>query len=976
MPPALVKQFTLKMPMALAVAILASCGGGAGVEGDASASSDQSMIGAEELRSPQQSAPAPELVSKFDPMAAGHDAKPVSSLSPEPGLERRPRITAVTLDAIAPAINLYVATTGNDALSGQAQTVVTGTNDGPLQSLPAVQGKVRQLLVDMNMGITARRPINVIVEPGTYQVKATWTFDPRDSGIQGAPVTYMAQTPGSVLISGGEILGTVRAAAAGSIVQFPSPKSLVPTQMKGAGQLFISGKRATLARQPNAGSYWFVQQAVAATAEPVADRGKEAFVATKSNATWMKSLTASDRARAVVNIRQSWTSGLHRFNDVAVPAGAIRVSPRAKWPFLTFGADQRYFIENTTSALDASGEWIWDATGVRYIADAADAGKNVTAVMPTVATLLSVQGNAALNDYVHDLQFRNIGFAHTRFETPDVGFLDSQAAVGTSAAIEVDAARNIVFDKCNVSGTGGYGLWLRESVRDSVVSGNEITDTGAGGIRIGLPTQLPEDPNATGANVVSNNRVTETGKIFPGAVGIWVGQSFDNEISQNLIANTSYSGISVGWKWGYATAPTSGRNVIRNNVLVNIGRGELSDLGAIYTLGEAPGTLVTGNVIREVRAYQGFGAGAWGLYNDEGSSGMTAQNNVVVGTDSGAYHLHYGRTNLVSGNIFADGDLGELQVSRSDPLTRLSVANNTIVNKVVSPFLKFATAPDVQYGGNSILPNVQGLPTDASKCGAGCAQQSMALTTTTDPRGVLLQGANADVSAVLSQTLLNAGPQDGLALPSVASSLQQAQLAPPLPLQIDIAGTSTGLQPLGMRYTSAAPTKDIQVVSKTGAPGGKCLLFADSSLQSAPWEPFAYTHLNHRTGTTTSSFRILGDANTNFIHEWRDNAVPYKVGPSLRILQGRLWVGGKAVATIKAGSWYTVKIVAQTGVAGGTWSLTVTDSSKKPVTVSVTKLPMVSSTWKELNWIGYVSDAVTTSNTCLASMSVSSTASQ
>src|SRR5262249_54928008 len=130
--------------------------------------------------------------------------------------------------------------------------------------------------------------------------------------------------------------------------------------------------------------------------------------------------------------------------------------------------------------------------------------------------------------------------------------------------------------------------------------------------------------------------------VMPGAAAIWVGQTWGNTVTRNLVANTTYTGISVGWQWGYGPA-TSGDNQVTDNLLFNIGQGVLSDLGGIYTVGISPGTVVSGNVVREVRGYTAYGSGAWGLYNDYGSSQITLDANVVVGTDSGGYLLRQGR---------------------------------------------------------------------------------------------------------------------------------------------------------------------------------------------------------------------------------------------------------------------------------------------------------------------------------------------
>src|SRR5205823_12252188 len=179
------------------------------------------------------------------------------------------------------------------------------------------------------------------------------------------------------------------------------------------------------------------------------------------------------------------------------------------------------------------------------------------------------------------------------------------------------------------------------------------------------------------------------GKTCPSAVGIWVGQSFDNVIAHNEIHNLYYTGISLGWSWGYGDSLNRG-NIVEHNHIHHIGkRGDgdgpiLSDMGGVYLLGARPGTVVHNNVIHDVA---GIKYGGWGVYLDEGSSNVLVEKNLVHHTSHGGFHLHYGRDNIARNNIFAFG--GEQQLVRTREEDHLGVTfDHNIVYWTSGPLTK------------------------------------------------------------------------------------------------------------------------------------------------------------------------------------------------------------------------------------------------------------------------------------------------
>lgn len=866
---------------------------------------------------------------------------------------------------IGSTLEIWVAVDGNDSWSGAIARPNAGRTDGPKLTIAGAQSLARLRLAEMNAG-AQRRPILVRIESGEYRLIAPLMFDATDSGITGAPVVYRAEVTGNVTLSGATVVGNAVGPAAGTVISLPTP-TLDASNMRGGTQLFVNGQRATLARSPNAGNFWFVKKVVPLVGEPTGKSGQEAFEPPPEALTLINGLSPTDRSQGLIKIMQAWTSGRHRVSGLPAPTGAVRVTPRTLWPFLDVGANQRFFVENVAAAFDAPGEWLWDGIGLRYIATAADTGKALKFEMPVLDRLLVIKGNATASTWVQHLEFRGLNFANTRQLTPDAGFTDNQAGVTIPAAIEVDAARRIVIDGCAINRTGGYGVWLRAAVRESTVSNCKMSNLGAGGVKVGLTAQSPSDINGTGLNTVRANTITDSGKLIPGAVGVWIGQSSDNTVANNLISKTSYTGISVGWSWVYGPV-TAARNRITANLLLNIGQGQLSDVAGIYTLGESTGTVISGNIIQEVRPYPGYGAGAWGLYNDEASTGITWERNIIIGTDAGGYLLHYGRNNIVRTNLLAYGDRSEVRVTRSDPLTRLDFNNNLVIPKTAAPFVAFAAAPDVQYAANKVSSRALTTQADIAKCGGGCARADVTLAVGADPRIVTLTGADLGTTTWVAEVGAAVGPP-GLTyatIPVVVTTPPPVVVAPPVLYTAEIAPTAIGSQPINLKYRTGGSATAITVQADSTLPSGKSLRFVDSTSIINRWEPYAYAPLNHTKLSSTVEFSLRIDGGSNFLHEWRDDANVYLTGPSLRVKPAGIEVAGKIVAPAPVGQWINLKVVAPLDTSAGTWTLVVRYASGSVVTVN--NLVNKNAGWKRLNWLGFVSDSALTSAASIGSI--------
>ena len=99
------------------------------------------------------------------------------------------------------------------------------------------------------------------------------------------------------------------------------------------------------------------------------------------------------------------------------------------------------------------------------------------------------------------------------------------------------------------------------------------------------------------------------GRGYPGCVAILLQHAAHNVVAHNEVCDFYYSAVSVGWVWDYHPSVSVG-NVVEGNHLHHLGQGELNDMGGVYLLGIAPGTVVRRNHIHDVRCrnYGGWGS--------------------------------------------------------------------------------------------------------------------------------------------------------------------------------------------------------------------------------------------------------------------------------------------------------------------------------------------------------------------------------
>lgn len=847
--------------------------------------------------------------------------------------------------------SFFVSPDGKDSQSG--------TREQPFATFERAQQAVRAERV-------AHPGDGVVVTflEGRYLLEKPLVFLPQDSGASAEkPVVYQSEPGRSVVFDGGrQITGWQKDATRAGVwkTQVSTAESDWRFQ-----QLWVNGQRAILARTPN---YWEFHQLNGVVETGSSNRPSEVlhtFSVKPGDLKTLEGISSNALHDVQLVAFHKWDTTREFLSEVTPGEGVFTATGVKMQPWNSMDRETLYYFENYLGALDAPGEWFLDRNGwLYYIPRLGEEMETATVVAPRLERFLTITGEVSQPDrWVQHIKFEGLKFHHGEYRIPSKGLPPGQAVMMVDAsAIQVDGARNIQFRECAVEHIGMTAFWFRKACQDCRVEATRMFDLGISGVKIGETADSPEAVRTHGITI-DNCIIQSGGRIGQQAVGVWIGFSPDNAVTHCDIGDFFYTAISAGWRWGYEPSFCK-RNKIEFNHLHHLGYRILSDMAGVYTLGPSEGTTVRNNVIHDVYCAR---YGGWGLYPDEGTTGILYENNLVYDVYDGCVHQHYGKENIFRNNILAFSQEGQVAITRAEQHLSFTFEHNIVYwdHGMLLGYGGWRLGAKVNFGSNlywnakSEKVEFSGATLEAWQAGGRDAGSLIAdpLFVDAEHRDFHLRpGSPAEKIGFKPFDYTQAGVYGSLEWKRLAASLicpkpYTVPEAAPIAIKEDFEGRV----PVLLSESTAdqeGRTDLITLTTNVASSGSHSLRFAKLPGIKQPWNPHLYLDPHYTQGQATVKFKIRLESGAGCVCEWRDQGASYHPGPSIRFQNNTILFSDHKLAEFPDNAWIEVEMQSPLGQNNSHWDLRLTlpDGRKK----EFKGLPS-SVEWKAARWLGFVS---------------------
>ena len=561
------------------------------------------------------------------------------------------------------------------------------------------------------------QPITVRIDSGRYELARTLEFSNAITG-----VTFEAATgkAADVVLSGGVKIDGFKETI------FDGKKCVVaylPAVKEGKmdfSDLYVNGERATLSRFPEQGYLHFAE------AENMGIGLDDISKWVRLKKEDVQSLTAEDICNATLSYLHYWVDEHTAVESYDEKSGKLVMDRYSRFSIYGEKTESVYYFENVRKAFGKPGEWYLDkAEGVLYyVPRDGESLESLDVHIPRLSHMANLMGKE--DAPIKNIIFKNLTFAYTKGDYEslnDAGLRvgsDGQGVSNAKGTLNLRYAENCAINGCRFVNYGLHGINVEDGCSHISICGCDFYDGGGGGVIMGGAGTDGAVTARTHSNEIVGCNIRHCGRRHMAACGVLIKHGYNNKIVGNEISDLFYTGISVGWVWGYKDSVTRD-NYIADNHIFDLGKRVLSDMGGVYLLGSQPGTVVCNNHIHDI---YGREYGGWALYTDEGSGFIILNNNVCYRCSDNCIHQHYGRMNVVKNNIFAFAEKALCCVTWGELHLSCIFENNILITNGELAYA-LLSREHIDNGtvatGNNVVWSVSGAETDVvSYCGENC----------------------------------------------------------------------------------------------------------------------------------------------------------------------------------------------------------------------------------------------------------------
>jgi hypothetical protein len=446
--------------------------------------------------------------------------------------------------------DFFVSTIGSDSWSGTLAEPNANKTDGPFATLERAKNEVR------NFKKGNSKDILVYIKGGFYQLNKTVVFDLNDSSEDNHTITYAAY-PGEkpVFSSGQEVKGWEKVTT-----KLPG----LPKEAEGNVWVAnVSDKFLTL--YDDEGMLPRAQSKGIILGEKQNSRNR-----VKLPKGFIKNWSNVKDVEIKVRPHHAWITNMLPLSSFNEKTNTANTSVDATYAMnvLHFLKDtENLWVENVLEFLNKKGEWVLNTKeGKVYLWP-----RNESSVFaPTLMELIRVEGNVREKRKedipVRNLHFNGLTFKHGERYTlnkDDAGLQhDWDMFDKNNALVRFRGTENCVIENSHFLHSGSGAIRVDLYGINNKISNNHIEHLGGGGIL--LAGYGPGTKDVNKKNMVYNNNIHHVGEIYWHSPGIFVWQSGENLIANNLIHHTDYTAIILsGFMTNFFPKKGNGRELLR-----------------------------------------------------------------------------------------------------------------------------------------------------------------------------------------------------------------------------------------------------------------------------------------------------------------------------------------------------------------------------------------------------------------------------